>query len=113
MKALFALLTLAMACFASDVTGTWTVSAPTRNGGEMKLTLVIHAGDNSYSGVISNEEGDAVLKDVRVKDAEMTFRIDTDDAHYEVTATVDGNAMKGSYKVNNSPGGTFTATRRR
>lgn len=113
MKLLIALFSISMACMAADVTGAWNVRAPARNGGEMKLTLTIQAGKDSYSGVISNDEGEAVLRDIRVKDAEVTFVVETDDARYEVTATVDADAMKGTYKVNNSAGGNFTGTRQR
>jgi hypothetical protein len=113
MKLLIALLTLAIGCYAADVAGKWNVSAPTGNGGEMKLRLVIQADGQSYSGVISNEEGEAVLRDVTVKESAVTFRVETGDAQYEVTATVDGDTIKGSYKVNNSPGVSFIGTRTR
>ncbi len=111
MKLLILLLTLSVAGFAADVTGNWNITAPTRNGGEMKVRLSIHADKDSYSGVISNEEGEAVLRDVRVKDGEMTFLVETDKDTYEVAATVSGDIIKGSYKVNKTPGGTFTGTR--
>ena len=111
MKLFIALLTLAIGCFAADVSGKWNISAPTRNGAEVKYRLVIQSQGDSFTGVISSDEGEVALKDVKVKDADLSFRVETDDAHYEVTATVTGDTMKGTYTVNGSQSGTFTGTR--
>jgi hypothetical protein len=111
MKLFIAFLTLAISCFAADVTGKWTISAPTRSGAEVKYRLTIQGSAGSYSGIISADEGEVALKDVKVNDAELSFVVETDDAHYEVTATVTGDTMKGGFKINGNAGGSFTGTR--
>jgi hypothetical protein len=113
MKIPIALLACAFACLAAAPAGKWALTAATPNGGQMKVTLIIQAQADSYTGVISNDEGEAVVKDLRVKDSEVSFRVETDDALYEVSASVDGNAMKGSYKVNGNPAGNFSGARER
>jgi hypothetical protein len=113
MKLAIALLVCAAACLAADPAGKWALTAATPNGGQMKVRLVIEARGDAYTGVVSNSEGEAVLKDLRVKDSEVSFVVETDDARYEVSATVDGDAMKGSYKVNGNSAGNFSGTRER
>ena len=111
MKLVIAFLTLALGCFAADVAGKWSISAARPDGAEVKYMLVIQSQGDSYSGVISSDEGEVALKDVKVKDAQLSFKVETDDADYEITATVDGDTMKGSYKLNGNSGGTFTGRR--
>jgi hypothetical protein len=111
MKLFIALLTLSAAAYAADIAGNWNISAPTRNGGEMKVRLVIQQSGDSYSGTVSTDEGDAIIKDVRLKDSELVFKVETDERTYEITATVAGNTMKGTYTVDRQPAGSFTATR--
>lgn len=111
MKLVIAFLTLALGCFAADVAGKWNLSATTSNGAEVKYTLIIESQGGSYSGVISADEGEVVLRDVKVKGGQLSFKVETDDANYEVSATVDGDTIKGAYKVNGNSGGTFTGIR--
>ena len=111
MKLFIALLTLAAGAYAADITGKWDITAPTRNGGELKVRLVIQQNGDTYSGTVSTDEGDAIIKDVRVKDSEVVFKVETDERTYEITATVSGDSMKGTYTIDRQPAGSFTATR--
>ena len=111
MKLVIAFLALAIGCFAANVTGKWNLSATSADGTEVKYTLIIESQGDSYTGVISADEGEVVLRDVKVKDGQLSFKVETDDANYEVSASVDGDTMKGTYKVNGNSGGTFTGKR--
>lgn len=111
MKLLIAFLTLAIGCFGADIAGKWNISAPTPNGNQVKYQLFIQVQGDSYSGTIAGDEGEVALRDIKVNGSELSFRIETDDARYDVTAAVDGDSIKGTYKVNGNAGGAFTGTR--
>jgi hypothetical protein len=111
MKLLLAFLALLIGCSAGEIAGKWNIVVPARDGNQIKYQLVLRSDGGAYSGFISSEEGDAALSDIKVSDAGLTFKIETDNATYAVKATVDGDSMKGEYSVNGNAGGTFTATR--
>jgi hypothetical protein len=111
MKLLVLFFALVSVC-AAGVEGKWNLLVPGRDGGEMRFTLVIQQQGEKYSGNIMNDNGEGMpISDVRVTDSELKFKILADDANYDVSATVEGEKMKGNFKVNDQPGGTFTATK--
>lgn len=111
MKLLLISLVFTALCYAADIAGKWNLTAPRPNGAEMKAKLVIQDNGGSYSGLISSEQGDAALKNVQVKDSELTFLVETDEVVYEVKAIIDGDSMKGNFLVNKNPGGSFSGIR--
>lgn len=112
MKLLTLFLALVAACAGADVAGKWNLVVPGRDGGESRFTLIIQQSGEKYSGSIANENGEGLpLTDVQVSESELKFRVVADEASYDITATVEGARMKGSFKVNDQPGGTFTATK--
>lgn len=104
---------MALVCGATELSGKWIVTAPSRDGNQITMSMVIRAEGNSYAGTISGEEGDATMSAIKLDGSDLTFNIDTDDATYHVKATVDGDKMKGSYEVGQSRGGTFTAEKQK
>ena len=112
MKLLALFFALVIACAGADVAGKWNIQVPGRDGGEMKFTLTIAKDGDKYTGTIMNDNGEGLaLSDVRVTENELKFKVLADDATYEVTGAVEGPKMKGNFKVNDQPGGTFTATK--
>jgi hypothetical protein len=112
MKLLALFFTLIFVCAGADVAGKWNLVVPGRDGGEMRFTLSLQQSGDKYTGNIMNENGEGLsLSDVRVTESEVKFKILADDASYDVSATVEGAKMKGNFKVNDQPGGTFTATK--
>ncbi len=113
MRLLFSFIALLLTCSAAEISGKWNIVVPGHDGSEMKYELVLRSEGSSYTGFISSQEGDATLNDIKVNDTEVTFKIETDNATYEVKANVDGEKMKGEFTVNGNRGGTFTATRQK
>lgn len=112
MKLLALFFALVFVCTGADVAGKWNLVVPNRDGAEVKFTLNIQQSGEKYSGSIVNENGEAIpLTDVQVAGAEVKFKVVSDEATYDVTATVDGPKMKGAFKVNDQPGGSFTGTK--
>lgn len=104
---------MTLICGATELAGKWIVTAPSRDGNQITMSMVIRAVGDSYAGTISGEQGDATLSAIKLDGSELTFEIETDDATYHVKATIDGDKMKGSYQVGQSPGGTFTAEKQK
>ena len=112
MKLLVMFFALVFACAGADVAGKWNIVVPGRDGGEMRFTLTIQQDGEKYSGTIMNDNGEGMpISDVRVSESELKFKILADDANYDIAATVEGDKMKGTFKVNDQPGGNFTATK--
>jgi hypothetical protein len=113
MKILVAFFALMLACSAAEVAGIWKLTTSGRDGGEGSFTLVIKQDGANYSGTISNDEGAIEISNVKLSGDQLTFKVITDDASYEVTGAVDGDSMKGKFTVNQQQGGAFTAKRQK
>jgi hypothetical protein len=111
MKLLLLFLSLVLASPAADIAGKWNVVAPSSDGGALRVQLIIQRTGDTYSGVIVADDGEAPVRDIQLRGPNLAFKIDTDDAAYEIAASVDGDSMKGTYSVNRQAGGHFTAKR--
>lgn len=109
MKLLITFLAFMLVCSAADVAGAWNVVVPTRDG-DVNYKVVIKQDGESYSGTITADDT-LPLTDLKVKGSELSFKVVTDTVTYEVSGTVDGDAMKGKYKVGDRASGEFTAKR--
>jgi len=85
-----ALLVLATASFAADVTGKWTAEVPGRNGQTRTTTFNFKVEGEKLTGTTSGMQGgDMAISDGTVKG---------DDIAFNVTVSFNGNDMKLMYK---------------
>ncbi len=89
LRTLFAVLTLAVAAFASDVAGNWTSTAEGPNG-PMTRTFKLEVDGNKVTGeTVSSIVGKSVIQDGHLEGDTVTFTI-----HIEFQ----GNEMNSRYK---------------
>src|SRR5665213_3157883 len=88
--ALAAVCFLTIAAFAADASGTWTWTAPGRNGNPgrpTKATLVVK--DGTLTGTVAGRQGDTPITDASIKD-DGTIA-------FSVTRSFGGNSMTMKY----------------
>ena len=85
-----------------SVAGSWKLTMDTPFGVQTPL-LAIKQENNSYSGTLAGATGEAVLDELKVEGSKLSFTATakTPMGDFEVSyhATVDGNAMTGTYKT--------------
>jgi hypothetical protein len=74
---------------AAGVTGKWTAQVPGRDGQTRDVTFNFKTAGDKLTGTMSGRQGDVEISDGKVKGDEVSF---------DVTMTVQGNAMKMTYK---------------
>ncbi len=93
------------------VAGKWKVSSKDAEGNTMKVTIELKQDGEKLTGQLWLENGDgAPISDGKVKGNEVSFKLEADGT-YEISGTVDGNSISGSYKTPNGSKGTFTGSR--
>ena len=80
---------LAVVVQAADVTGKWTGSVPTRDGGTREATFNFKQDGEKLTGTMTGPQGDIELKDGAVKG---------DDVSFNVALSFNGNDVKLIYK---------------
>jgi opacity protein-like surface antigen len=80
---------LAVVVQAADVTGKWTGSVPTRDGGTREATFNFKQDGEKLTGTMTGPQGDIELKDGAVKG---------DDVSFLVAMSFGGNEVKLNYK---------------
>ena len=71
------------------VTGKWTAQVPGRDGQARDVTFNFKTDGDKLTGTMSGRQGDVEISDGKVKGDEVSF---------DVTMTMQGNAMKMTYK---------------
>jgi opacity protein-like surface antigen len=84
-----ALLALAAAVQAADVTGKWTAQVPGRGGQTRETTFNLKAEGEKLTGTVSGMQGDTEISDGKVKGDELSF---------SVKLSFQGNDIKMNYK---------------
>jgi hypothetical protein len=98
---------------ASSVIGRWKMVATSSSRPEGRnLVLDLKNDGGKLTGSIGPEGGDsAAITDAALSGSELTFKVSTGDANYELKMTSSGDSLKGSFK--SSEGGTGTITGKR
>lgn len=85
-----------------SVAGNWKLTMDTPFGVQTPL-LAIKQENNSFSGTLTGSTGAAVLEELKVEGSQLSFTAmaNTPMGDFEVSyrATVDGNALTGTYKT--------------
>jgi hypothetical protein len=114
--ALGAVCFLTLATFAADATGTWTWTAPGRNGGPgrpAKVTLV--AKDGALTGSMTGRNGDTPIADGTIKDDgtiafSVTRNMGGNDITMKYSGKVDGDTITGTFVRPGMDGGDPVTT---
>ncbi len=83
----------------ANVAGTWEVSSQGRNGQPMTQTLTVQQDGGKITGTLTSPRGDANFEGtVTGNKVAFTIKRETDNGTFviEYSATVDGDAMKGT-----------------
>ena len=98
---------------ASDAVGTWNATFTTQNG-EIPAQIKLAKTGAKVTGTISSQMGESTLEaEQKEKAVSMWFTMAGQNGPIaiELTATVDGDTLKGSVLAGGSPAGQFVATR--
>ena len=98
---------------AADVTGTWNATFTTQNG-EIPAQIKLAKTGAKITGTISSQMGESTLEaEQKDKAVSMWFSMQGQSGAIpiELSATLDGDTMKGSTSAAGSPAGEWVATR--
>jgi hypothetical protein len=97
----------------ADPAGTWNASFSTQNG-VVPATLKLQKSGDKMTGTIASDQGQTEVE-AQVKDKTLTvwfnFPANGNVIPIEMTGTLDGDSVKGSFTAGGSPAGDWTATR--
>jgi len=103
----------AAAAQTSDASGTWNASISTQNGTQA-ATLKLQKSGDKMTGTIASDMGQTEVE-AQVKDKTLTvwfnFPANGNIIPIEMTGTLDGDSVKGSFMAGGSPAGDWSATR--
>lgn len=98
---------------AADATGTWNASFNTQQG-VTPATVTLQKSGDKLTGTIASAQGEAPIE-AQVKDKTLTvwfnFNSNGNQIPIEMTGTIDGDSVKGSFAAAGSPVGDWSATR--
>ncbi|MBI4891978.1 MAG: hypothetical protein HY821_15235 [Acidobacteria bacterium] len=95
----------------ASVAGKWKVASKDAEGNTMKVTIELKQDGEKLTGQLWLENGDgAPITDGKVKGNEVSFKLEADGT-YEISGTVDGNNISGTFKTPNGSKGTFAGSR--
>jgi hypothetical protein len=86
----------------ANVAGTWTLSAPGRNGNTMTQTLTLQQNGNKLTGSMAGRRGDSqVTGTVSGNNVDFSVTRNTPRGNFEIdyTGTVSGDTMKGTFNM--------------
>ena len=97
----------------ADAAGTWNASFTTQNG-VVPATLKLQKSGDKMTGTIASDQGQTEVE-AAVKEKTLTvwfnFPTNGNVIPIEMTGTLDGDSVKGSFTAGGSPAGDWTATR--
>jgi hypothetical protein len=103
----------AAAAQTPDASGTWNASISTQNGTQA-ATLKLQKSGDKMTGTIASDMGQTEVE-AQVKDKTLTvwfnFPANGNVIPIEMTGTLDGDSLKGSFMAAGSPMGDWSATR--
>ena len=110
MRYLVVLLSCLCAVAATDVTGTWDVTATGPDGAEHKLGLELKGAPDKLIGSMSSPEGTVEIEDVQLKGDQLSYKVPARGG-YVIRFTVSGNSMKGTFTGADGATGPMQASR--
>ena len=97
---------------AAVATGNWKVVAKDSEGNESRSTLELKQDGEKLTGQLVTENGDIVpISEGKVTGSEVSFKIMLDDGAIAVTGKIEGNTVKGTYKMPSGVTGTYSGTK--
>jgi len=84
----------------ADPTGTWTWSAPGRDGGQARtVTLKLKLEGDKLTGTVSGRQSDTAIEDAKLNGDEITFKVTREIQGNKVTqkyaGKISGDTIKG------------------
>jgi hypothetical protein len=92
--------------------GTWTLISKASSGAEARFTLELAWAGGKLGGRLINGNGDAIqIVDAESDGSQVKFRVTTGEGTFDVSGTVSGKQIKGTFKKPGGEPGSFTATK--
>ena len=100
------LLALCVAAFAAEIDGKWTgqVQGPQ---GAMDVTITLKADGEKLTGTLSNQMGDAAIKEGSIKDNNVAFKVDREFNGTKFTVAYKGKLAGDELKLTRTIEGDF------
>lgn len=87
-----------------SVTGTWQCTSHGGQNGDMPFTLSLQQDGETVTGSVSSPMGGADITKATFKDDQLEIHIDTDEANYLLTATLQDGMLKGNWSTADEKG---------
>jgi len=81
----------------SSITGTWDCVAHGSTQGDVPFTLTLHQDKETVTGTIATGDGELPITSGSFKNSALEILVETDQAKYQVTGTLDGGQLKGHW----------------
>ena len=100
-----------VALFGADPSGKWSVTAVTDSGREYKLAFTLQNDAGKWTGTMESAGGSIPVSALRVSDQEVSCKVSTADADYDIKLALAGDALKGTFTGTNGATGKMTGNR--
>ena len=91
-----------------DPTGTWTWTAPGRDGQMQQRSATLKREGDKVTGTMSGRNGDQPIEEGKIKEGEVSFRVVREREGRKMTqqflGKIDGDAIKGTITINRGDG---------
>jgi hypothetical protein len=91
-----------------DPTGTWTWTAPGRDGQTRQRSATLKRDGDKVTGTISGRNGDQPIEEGKIKEGEVSFKVvrerDGRKMTQQFVGKIDADAIKGTMTVNRGDG---------
>jgi hypothetical protein len=91
-----------------DPTGTWTWTAPGRDGQTQQRSATLKREGDKVTGTMSGRNGDRPIEEGKLKEGEVSFKVvrerDGRKMTQQFVGKIDGDAIKGTMTINRGDG---------
>lgn len=101
----------ALPVFASNVAGTWSVSATDPEGQVVRSEMTIEQDGAALKGVIKAGQQTITMREVQMQGEELIFKLPWDTMMLTIKLRVSGDEMKGTFTTGEGDSGPVTAKR--
>ncbi|MBC8051681.1 MAG: hypothetical protein H7Y13_01310 [Sphingobacteriaceae bacterium] len=83
----------ALACFASDLTGTWNGKVKIPNRDDLELTYKLKSEGETLTGSVISQYGEIPLIDGKIRGNDFTFKLEVGENTVEQTGKLYGDSI--------------------
>lgn len=90
----------------AGLAGKWKMTSSTASGDVVNWTLTMKQDGNTWTATVSNQDGEAPAKEVKVDGASVHMKTPYGGEYYDVDVKLDGDKLTGKWAGNGDTGPT-------